>query len=125
MEPLGSYEQTIGERMRGRVFFFIVLTMLITLSVLVFALALASPHPSKYLASFGLVLDMSGVLLASYPIFFPPQKEAAPGVQFLSNIPRIRAQVLAEYAERHGFKMQIGGGLIALGFLMQLLSNWT
>jgi|GEM_PF-6242479 len=78
----------------------------------------------KVCVSYGLILDILGIILASYPIIFPLRKKTKEGVQYLSNIGGFRTQALVEYSEKHGLKARIGISLIAFGFIMQFVGIW-
>jgi len=120
-----SYEIITNEQIQEKIYLYLAIAGSIVVSVVVVGVALSMEEKNKIISSYGLILDFIGVTLASYTFIFPLKKKAQPGMQFSSNLPQYRAQALAEYADKHGLKLQIGFCLIALGFLMQLLGNWV
>lgn len=119
-----SYENIKNEETKKSVIQWTVIAIIVVATIIIIALSLDSPDSSKIIVSFGLILDFVGVILVSYTIVFPLKKKAKPGVQYLSNLPKYRAQAVTEYAERHEVKLRIGVFLILIGFLMQIIGSW-
>lgn len=79
---------------------------------------------SGAVGSAGLILDIVGACLVALPLFRPYKDPVAEGKQFLSQHEPWRTHSIVQHQERLMLPMQVGAGLLVVGFVVQLVAPW-